>query len=160
MLTLEVWELPLFQKCGTPLWLLVAQMKRMTTELRLLLRFNAASLATNLTTTTMYSAILNGTILNLARSLHDQVARVNNCYSESATWAIHQNPIPLSNKTLINQGWVRGVLPVENQENEWTEAPHVQLFAARSYWTQTSSYENEASFLFRLHSARRRLSFS
>ena len=42
-----------------------------------------------------------------------------------------------------------GVLPVETQENEWNEAPHVQLFAARSYWTQTSSYENEASFLFR-----------
>ena len=28
-------------------------------------------------------------------------------------------------------------------------ALHVQLFVARSYWTQTSSYENEASFLFR-----------
>ena len=64
---------------------LVAQTKRMTAELQLLSRFNAASLATNLTTTTMYNAILNGTILNLLRSLHDQVARVNNYYSKSAT---------------------------------------------------------------------------
>ena len=65
--------------------LLVAQRKRMTTKLRLLLRFNAASLVTNLTTTTMYNRISNGTILNLVRSLHDQVARVNNYYSKSAT---------------------------------------------------------------------------
>ena len=28
----------------------------------------------------------------------------------------------------------------------------------RSYWTQTSSHKNEASFLFHFHSARRRLS--
>ena len=49
----------------------------------------------------------------------------------------------------INIQLLAKLLPVETQENEWNEAPHVQLFAARSYWTQTSSYENEASFLFR-----------
>ena len=64
---------------------LVAQLKRMTTKLRLLSRFNAASLATNLTTTTMYNTISNGIILNLVRSLHDQVARVNNYHSKSTT---------------------------------------------------------------------------
>ena len=50
---------------------LVAQTKRMTTKLRLPSRFNAASLATNLTTTTMYTQSQNGIILNLVRSLHD-----------------------------------------------------------------------------------------
>ena len=65
--------------------LLVAQTKRMTTKLRLLSRFNAASLATDLRTTTMYYTVSNGIILNLVRSLHDQVARVNNYYNKSAT---------------------------------------------------------------------------
>ena len=64
---------------------LVAQTKRMTTKLRLLSSFNAASLATNVTTTTMYNTISNRIMLNLVRSLHDQVARVNNYYSKSAT---------------------------------------------------------------------------
>ena len=82
---------------------LVAQMKRMTTKLRLSSRFNAASLATNLTTTTMYNTISNGTILNLVRSIHDQVARVYN-YSKPAI----SKPHSLSNKPLINQGWVGG----------------------------------------------------
>ena len=63
---------------------LVAQTKGMTTKLRLPSWFNAASLVTNLTTTTMYNTISNGIILNLVRSLHDQVARVNN-YSKPAT---------------------------------------------------------------------------
>ena len=67
------------------MWILVAQTKRMTTKLRLLLRLNAASLATNLTTTTMYNTTSNGIILNLVRSLHDPVAKVNNYYSKSAT---------------------------------------------------------------------------
>ena len=58
---------------------IVAQTKRMTTKLWLPSMFNAASLATNLTTTTMYNTISNVIILNLVRSLHDQVARVNNC---------------------------------------------------------------------------------
>ena len=43
-------------------------------------RFNAASLAT----TTMYNTISNGLIPSSVRSLHDQVARVNNYYSKSA----------------------------------------------------------------------------
>ena len=64
---------------------LVAEAKRMTTKLQLLSRFNAASLATNLTTTIMYNAISNGIVPNSVRSLHDQVARVNNYYSKSAT---------------------------------------------------------------------------
>ena len=46
----------------------------------LLSRFNAASLAT----TTMYNTISNGLIPSSVRSLHDQVARVNNYYSKSA----------------------------------------------------------------------------
>ena len=64
--------------------ILVAQTKRMTAKLRLLSRFNAASLVTNLTTTTMYNTISNGIIPNSVRSLHDQVARANNYYSKSA----------------------------------------------------------------------------
>ena len=70
------------QKTGI---ILVAQMKKMTTKLQLLLRFNAASLATNLTTTIMYNTISNGIIINFVRSLHDQVARVNNYCSKPAT---------------------------------------------------------------------------
>ena len=70
--------------CGTNFCVLVAQTKRMTTKLQLPSRFNAASLATNLTTTTTYNTISNGIILNSVRSLHDQVARVNN-YSKPAT---------------------------------------------------------------------------
>ena len=79
----------------------------MTTKLRLLSRFNAASLAANLTTTTMYNTISNGLIPNSVRSLHDQVARVNNYYSKPAKLYI-ETPFRVKKKSLINQGCVRG----------------------------------------------------
>ena len=79
----------------------------MTTKLLLLSRFNAASLATNLTTTTMYNTISKGLIPNSVRSLHDQVARVNNYYSKSAIQAIYQNPIP-SQKFTYQPGMCKG----------------------------------------------------
>ena len=70
---------------------LVAQTKRMTTNLRLPSRFNAASLATNLKTTTMYPQSQNRIILNLVRSLHDRDVRVN-YYGTPTTLAVYHNP--------------------------------------------------------------------
>ena len=56
----------------------------------------------------MYNTISNGIILNLVRSLHDQVASVNN-YSKPATWAIYQNPIPCQiNHLSTRGGWGGG----------------------------------------------------
>ena len=113
--------------------------KETDTELQLLSKFIAASLAT----TPTYNTILNTIIYNFVRPSHDQLVRVT--YSTPAFWTIKT---PFLVKLTAYQTGVGGVGAASwNQENKWNETPHVQLFTARSCQAQTSSYENKASFI-------------